>query len=111
GFWGNFFGFTFGVGLCEELCKLFPLLWYVRQRGKFSWRTAVRWGLASGIGFGVSEGISNSSDTYNGFCGVDVYLLRFVSCVALHAVWSAAVGVSLNRHKESVKGDGEWGEY
>ncbi|MBI3857395.1 MAG: PrsW family intramembrane metalloprotease, partial [Planctomycetes bacterium] len=71
----NFFlsmlGFTFGVGLCEELCKALPLLWHFkktsgRRADTLDVRGAVVWGLAAGIGFGVSEGITYSGDSYNG---------------------------------------------
>ena len=65
------------------------------------WRGACLWGLASGIGFGVSEGIMYSSRMYNGIGGVDIYLVRFVSCVALHAMWSASVGIAIARNVDA----------
>jgi hypothetical protein len=55
------------------------------------------WGLASGAGFGISEGILYSENIYNGISGRDIYLIRFASCVALHAVWTASVGITLSR--------------
>ena len=90
-------GFTFGVGLCEELTKAIPLLFYYKRDATMGWRDACVWGLASGIGFGVSEGIMYSGDSYNGISGPGMYLVRFVSCVALHAMWSASVGVAIAR--------------
>lgn len=104
----SFLGFTFGVGLCEELCKALPLIWYYRSCDGVSWRSAVRWGLATGAGFGVAEGITYSSDFYNGLHGAEIYLVRFVSCVGLHAVWSASVALMLYRHHETIQGDQEW---
>ena len=68
------------------------------------WRGACLWGLASGIGFGVSEGIMYSSRHYNGLSGVDIYLVRFISCVALHAMWSASVGIAIARNVEEYDG-------
>jgi RsiW-degrading membrane proteinase PrsW (M82 family) len=88
GFFLSMLGFTFGVGLCEELCKSLPLLWHFKKTATLDVRGAVVWGLAAGIGFGVSEGITYSSDTYNGVTTGGIYVVRFVSCVALHAIWS-----------------------
>ena len=62
------------------------------------WRGACLLGLASGIGFGVSEGIMYSSTQYNGWSGSDIYIVRFVSCVALHAMWAASVGIAIARN-------------
>ena len=100
-------GFTAGVGLCEEACKAIPLLVKARGGGVgggrgggfVNWRSAMLWGLISGVGFGVSEGITYSSDYYNGVLGGGVYGVRFVSCVALHAIWSAAVGIAIYRRQ------------
>lgn len=105
GFVGSFFGFTFGVGLCEELCKALPLLMYYRFSHKQTWRGAFLWGLASGAGFGVSEGVMYSQDFYNGIAGPGIYIVRFVSCVALHAVWSGSVGISIHQRQDLLKPD------
>jgi RsiW-degrading membrane proteinase PrsW (M82 family) len=91
-------GFTFGVGLCEEFTKAIPLFFYFKRDCRMGWRGACLWGLASGIGFGVSEGIMYSTRYYNGFGGIDIYLVRFISCVALHAMWSASVGIAIARN-------------
>jgi RsiW-degrading membrane proteinase PrsW (M82 family) len=82
----SFIGFTAGVGFCEEVCKAIPLLVYYRERNKQTWRGAFLWGLASGVGFGVAEGIMYSQSFYNGVSGWDIYVVRFISCVALHAL-------------------------
>jgi RsiW-degrading membrane proteinase PrsW (M82 family) len=97
-FYLSAFGFTFGVGLCEEFTKAIPLFFYFKGQAQMGWRGACLWGLASGIGFGVSEGIMYSSRYYNGFSGIDIYLVRFVSCVALHAMWSGSVGIAIARN-------------
>jgi RsiW-degrading membrane proteinase PrsW (M82 family) len=106
----NFFlsalGFTFGVGLCEEVTKALPLRFYFEGYGHNAlsavrgWRGACLWGLASGVGFGISEGIMYSGDSYNGVSGFDIYIVRFVSCAALHAIWSAAIGIAIARRLE-----------
>ncbi len=93
----SFFGFTCGVGLCEELSKQLPVIAHYWNGGSMSWRSAALWGMASGIGFGVSEGITYSSDFYNGSEGGQIYAVRFVSCVALHAFWAAAAAIALSK--------------
>jgi RsiW-degrading membrane proteinase PrsW (M82 family) len=104
GFAVSFLGFTAGVGFCEEVCKALPMLWQARRPGGFlRWRSAMLWGLVSGIGFGVSEGITYCADSYNGIASADAYLVRFISCVGLHAIWSAAVGVTLFRHQHLLR--------
>src|SRR5439155_8730084 len=100
-FFVSWFGFTFGVGLCAEICKALPLLVHYRnhQTSFLSWRAACLIGLISGVGFGVSEGITYSSDFYNGLAGGDTYLVRFVSCVALHAVWTGAAAIFIYKQQ------------
>jgi RsiW-degrading membrane proteinase PrsW (M82 family) len=91
----SFVAYTCIVGLCEELCKALPLLWYIRRRERPTWQGACLWGMASGVGFGVAEGITYSAEQYNGIVEVGAYVVRFISCVALHAVWSASVGLMI----------------
>jgi RsiW-degrading membrane proteinase PrsW (M82 family) len=108
GFWLSFFGFTFGVGLCEELTKALPILVIARTDAELDWRGAAMWGLASGVGFGVAEGILYSSDYYNGVATAEIYVVRFVSCVGLHAMWAAAVGIMIARCRDEMQQDWEW---
>ena len=107
GFVGSFLGFTFGVGLCEEMVKALPLFILYRIGTQQSWRGAFLWGLAAGAGFGVSEGIMYSADYYNGITGPGIYLVRFVSCVALHAVWSGSIGIAINQWQHLLRPDHE----
>jgi RsiW-degrading membrane proteinase PrsW (M82 family) len=103
GFVASLLGFTFGVGLCEELCKALPIFHHFVSVGKkMDWRGACVWGLASGIGFGVSEGISYSTMSYNGILGADIYVIRFASCVALHAAWSASAAISIWKRRDDL---------
>lgn len=111
GFVLSLLGFTFGVGFCEELCKALPLLWHFRRKATLDWRGALTWGLATGAGFGVSEAITYSSDYYNGVSTVGIYGVRFISCVALHAVWSGAVGITLWRNQRLIQGELGWLDY
>lgn len=97
-------GFICGVGFCEEVCKVLPLVWHYRTFGTLTWRKACLIGMASGVGFGVSEGITYSSDFYNGVSTGNIYVIRFVSCVALHAMWAAANGVSMHRNRYLIQG-------
>jgi len=57
-------------------------------------------------GIRVSEGISYSGNYYNGISGGGIYLVRFVSCVALHAIWSASVAMTLYRRQGDLDGTG-----
>jgi len=107
----SFLGFTCGVGLCEELCKAIPLMWYYRNSNQQTWRGAFHWGLASGAGFGISEAVMYAGSYYNGIQGPEIYLVRFISCVALHAVWSGSVGISIHRQQDRLHGSENVWEY
>jgi len=101
GFLLSALGFTAGVGFCEETCKALPLIFKARSPEPFlTWRSAMIWGLISGVGFGVSEGITYSHDSYNGLMGGQIYLIRFISCVALHGIWAAATGINIFRRQD-----------
>jgi RsiW-degrading membrane proteinase PrsW (M82 family) len=95
GFFLSFLGFTAGVGLCEEFVKMVPLLWHRATATDKTWRSMLIWGLASGAGFGIAEGIMYSASYYNGIYGLEAYLVRFLSCVALHAIWAGSSAVLL----------------
>ena len=108
----SFMGYTLGVGFCEEVCKALPLLWrYHNGPSPQRWRTAFLWGLASGAGFGISEGIMYSSRYYNGISGADMYVVRFISCVALHALWTGSVAITLHQRHSLLHDVESWYEY
>ena len=110
GMLASLFGFTFGVGLCEELCKALPVIWAIKtQRFTGGWRDACRWGFLCGVGFGVSEGIMYSGDYYNGYDTGGIYVVRFISCVALHATWSSAAAIALFRRQGLLHNADHWG--
>ena len=108
GFALSFMGFTCGVGLCEELCKALPIVLFLRGSQNVSWKAACVVGLASGVGFGVSEGITYSADSYNGIATGMTYLVRFASCVALHATWAGAVALLMYSNQDYL-GEFDWG--
>jgi RsiW-degrading membrane proteinase PrsW (M82 family) len=110
GFVPSFLGFTAGVGLCEELCKAIPVLWRFRQPPDEGWRGAFLWGLASGAGFGIAEGIMYAGQMYNGVSGSDVYVVRFISCVALHALWTGSVAIAVQQRQDWFQQAGSWYE-
>lgn len=118
-FFSNLLGFVFFVGLGEELCKALPVIFYVRTFKQATWRGACLWGMASGVGFGVAEGVHYSMQQYHGVATADIYLVRFTACVTLHAVWSASVGITLFFSRQAVGkvivamtygGDLSWGD-
>ena len=107
GFFVSFLGFTAGVGFCEEACKAIPLIYIAKKTGYLNWRTAMIWGLISGVGFGASEGVTYSADYYNGIASSSlIYYVRFISCVGLHAMWAAAVGIVIYKMQDAFRGDG-----
>ena len=103
GFLTSLTGFLLGVGVCEELVKLLPLIVVVRRAGNLDVRGAAAWGLAMGAGFGVSEAVWYAGEFYNGLLPGDVYLVRFVSCVGLHMAWSGAAAVRLWGYRDDVE--------
>lgn len=105
GFFLSCVGFTLGVGLMEELTKLLPVIWHYRADATLSWGGACVWGLVSGAGFGVAEGIMYSSRYYNGESTLGIYIVRFVSCVAIHAAWAGAAAILMFRRRDWLKGD------
>ena len=110
GFVLSFIGYTCGVGLCEEFTKAIPLLIRIKPtpgEEDPTWNSLLLWGLASGIGFGIAEGIMYSGRYYNGLEGSGIYYTRFMSCVFLHAMWAGAVGVSIYRHQGDLLNAGD----
>jgi RsiW-degrading membrane proteinase PrsW (M82 family) len=85
-------GMLFGVAINEEICKAAVILWLVRRPGSILMpQTVVFYGMISGLGFGIYEGV-NYQQTLNRQQGVDTaYFLniaRLTSLPFLHAVWT-----------------------
>lgn len=56
-------------------------------------------GTIGSVGFGAAEGVMYAGDYYNGLSGGGIYLVRFISCVALHATWTVAVAVGMYKRR------------
>ena len=89
-------GMFLGVGLNEEICKAAILFWLVRRPGQLLIpQTVVFYGMMSGLGFGIYEGV-NYQMHLNRTQGIDqAYFLniaRLTSLPFLHAVWSGLAG-------------------
>lgn len=108
GFLWSFVGFTCGVGFCEEICKAIPVFVYLRNTRSSDWRGTCLLGFASGAGFGISEGIMYSTSHYNGIEPGLAYVVRFASCVALHAILSGGVALLMFGNQDYIDGDNEW---
>lgn len=111
GFIVSLLGFTFGVGLCEELTKILPLLLRRDDMQSLGWRGTLVWGLASGAGFGIAEGVLYAGNHYNGLATGGVYLIRFISCVALHAVWTGTSALTFYRRQDLLEDLEGWHDF
>jgi RsiW-degrading membrane proteinase PrsW (M82 family) len=104
----SFLGYTVGVGLCEEICKALPLIFFYRRPNEQSWRGAFLWGLASGAGFGLAEAVIYAGNFYNGISGAGIYFVRNLSCVALHAVWTGSAAITIHRRQHWFQQEMRW---
>jgi RsiW-degrading membrane proteinase PrsW (M82 family) len=110
-FFLSFLGFTAGVGLCEEFVKAIPLFWHRATDNRKTWRSMLIWGLASGAGFGIAEGIMYSGRYYNGVAALETYLVRFLSCVALHSIWTGSAAILLYIRRDMFDKVENWYEW
>lgn len=89
-------GFTLGVGVLEETIKALPLLILIRRaREPLVPQTMVFYGLVSGIGFGVLEGVLYQTTTNTTLAYNDAFFMniaRLTSLPFLHAVWCGIAG-------------------
>jgi RsiW-degrading membrane proteinase PrsW (M82 family) len=104
-FGASLIGFVFGVGVCEEVIKCLPILWMLWRGTLLNWRDAVIIGMASGAGFGITEGLLYSFRYYNGIEPADAYMVRFMSDVALHTLLSGACAILIQRKQEHLLED------
>jgi hypothetical protein len=56
----------------------------------------------------VSEAIHYSGELYNGLSAGNIYVVRFVTCVSLHMVWSATAAARLWSWHDDLSGDEPW---
>jgi RsiW-degrading membrane proteinase PrsW (M82 family) len=92
GFLSHLIGFTFGVGVFEEFVKLLPVFLLLRKsKEPLLPQTVVFYGLMSGIGFGVFEGVvyqltvNNQLDYGTSFF---MNIARLTCLPFLHSVWA-----------------------
>jgi protease PrsW len=94
------FGYTLGVGVLEEFIKAVPLYFILfKAREPMIPQTIVLYGLISGIGFGVLEGViyqtgENTELEYNNAFFMNV--ARLTSLPFLHAIWCGISGYFLS---------------
>ncbi len=55
--------------------------------------------------------MSYSHDFYNGILSADIYWVRFISCVALHAIWAASSGIAVFDRQGEFQDPGEWTDF
>lgn len=89
-------GFIFGVGILEEIIKALPLFFIVQKaKEPLIPQTLVYYGLISGIGFGVYEGVLYQT-TVNVELGYNesffMNVARLTCLPFLHAIWSGIAG-------------------
>ncbi|MFN8152801.1 MAG: PrsW family glutamic-type intramembrane protease [Bacteroidia bacterium] len=92
GFLSRLIGFTFGVGVFEEFVKLLPVYLLLRKsKEPLIPQTVVFYGLMSGIGFGVFEGVvyqltvNNQLDYGTSFF---MNIARLTCLPFLHSIWA-----------------------
>lgn len=83
-----------GVGIPEELCKLGVIFWILKrlEREKPTPDLVMFYGLMSGLGFGIFEGIQYQMGANTRLASSATYLmnmLRLTSLPFLHAIWTA----------------------
>lgn len=89
-------GFVFGVGLCEEMIKLLPLVMMViwRSDRHLSVHGFLFLGFASGLGFGIGEAYYGYAP-WNGNYGLDANIIRWYSAVPSHAIYTTVCAAFL----------------
>ena len=89
--------FIFAVALPEELCKALPLFVLLKKSDPLSPQLMVFYGLMSGLGFGIYEGVDYQMERNFRYAssGAEYYLLnvlRLTTLPFLHAMWTGIAG-------------------
>ena len=88
----RFAGYVCGVGFSEEICKVAVVLLIVwRSRQPVAPSTAVLYGMMSGLGFGIFEGVFYQQFVNPGAgieAGYLLNILRLTSLPFLHSMWT-----------------------
>lgn len=95
--WMRWIGFIGSAGLAEEFCKAVILIIMFRRQDKLSPHTLLFYGLMSGLGFGIYEGVRYQFKLNWGFTQTPegyylLNVLRLTSLPFLHSVWSGIAG-------------------
>ena len=91
-FVGRVIGYVLGVGLTEEIIKSVPLFFFLRKaKEPILPQTLVYYGLISGLGFGLLEGVlyqtrTNINLEYNAAFFMNI--ARLTTLPFLHAIWT-----------------------
>ena len=92
GFFNHLIGFVFGVGVFEEFVKLLPVFLLLKNsKEPLQPQTVVFYGLMSGIGFGVFEGVIYQLTVNNQLdYGTSFFLnIARLTCLPfLHSIWA-----------------------
>ncbi|HTD67242.1 MAG TPA: PrsW family glutamic-type intramembrane protease, partial [Candidatus Limnocylindria bacterium] len=89
-------GYLFGVGIPEELCKAAVLFFLAQRRVLLPPQSMLFYGLMSGLGFGIYEGVGYQTGANLNTGSMGAYylnnMLRLTSLPFLHAIWSGIAG-------------------
>lgn len=99
-------GYVLGVGVPEELCKAFVLFVLLRRLGPIRPQTLLFYGLMSGLGFGIYEGLKyqtrenfefaiRRAGQPDAYFAAEYYLLNLIRLTTLpflHAIWTGMAG-------------------
>ncbi len=87
----QFFGFIFGVGLCEEMTKLLPLFFLLLFKGNrpigIDYRGFLIVGFSSGLGFGIGEALYCYAP-WSGNVVTGANVIRWFACVPAHGIYA-----------------------
>ena len=90
----RYFGYIVGVGLCEEMTKLLPLIFLIFLIGRkgggrapLDYRSFLVVGFFSGLGFGIGEAVLRYSP-WSGDPTVTGNITRWFACVPSHAIYT-----------------------
>jgi protease PrsW len=89
--------YIFAIGLPEELCKSLTLFALLKKSDPLSPQLMVFYGLMSGLGFGIYEGVDYQMGRNFRYAtgGAEYYLLNLVRLTTLpflHAMWTGIAG-------------------
>lgn len=85
-------GMFFAVAIIEEICKVLPVYFLARHPGRvLQPRTVVLYGIISGLGFGIWEGVAyqlSINREHDVAMAYFLNVLRLTSLPFIHAIWT-----------------------